>query len=939
MLFFETLLTPDFVCTAALVAPTVLLTAPGCFDPITEAPETAPSDFDGGERPVAPRPVYAGDPARTLVGHMLAHAYVNTPSVEGGRLSVVRINRTSASLALGPRLAPVQLFDGQVFPPAAGTVLGYGPDAVNETSAGVLAWSGVRALKAAPLTADELGVTSTGAGGRTNTGRCGYPISGGTLKANRPAVVDPVTGSDGYVALCGNLGDLGAPLLLWDARPPGSGQEGGAPSGGGYGNWSTPGAALFGSGATTAGGGGSWKVAGVMVTADVLSPCAVGQAVFTSTAYRAVWIDAAVQRLAGGGGAPYDPPVCPTATPSRTSPPSASPTPPPSATPSVSASPAPPPPPGPKPFPYWAVITAVLGSGLLYAGYRGWVTRQRSRPDRSARPLDTVALDALPKPVGGTPGAAAADVSSLSSSSAEGDAGAGGGDATATAAAAAVAAAAAALEAARVARAREGALASTAPDRPKYRGDVGVVSWLHAARRPPMRTAASCDVDISGGGGPAPATAAAGQRRSRPTSATATMSRRQLPLSGRRLSASGRVAPATSSTDDDGGDGPPGAATAPTEREDGDSISSDDNSDCHHRRQDSAVVIGDDDSSDGCGSGSQWSGGSSDGGSSSRDYDGDYDGDPLGAAVSNRGFDDGGGGGSAAAPADEVWSVPVDDRYPAPAVPLTLSLPLPLTTAPPAGDAAAMHGDGSGGDAALRITGGGGALLALGGRTPTAAGRGGLVIPTFTVVGSTSQSSSSAGGGDGSDGSLTGRTQTLPSMQHQHQHLFGGRPVAAGELLPGLVEGDDGDAAGSFNAVAGRDGALVYRPAPAPPPQQRRPPLWSPPPVSSDATPAAARTASRLVLRSATADEYDLGDGDGGGGAQATTSSRSRTPRPRLGRPPPYQRPPRPQPLHAMPPPPPPLQVPGSADDGADDGADSVELAGAGGGFGWSEVP
>lgn len=92
---------PDFVCTATLVAPTVALTSPSCFDPATEAPQTATPG--GLTLPLAPRPVFAGDAGRTLVGWAVEHAYVNRPSVEGDRLSVVRLELSPAGAALALR--------------------------------------------------------------------------------------------------------------------------------------------------------------------------------------------------------------------------------------------------------------------------------------------------------------------------------------------------------------------------------------------------------------------------------------------------------------------------------------------------------------------------------------------------------------------------------------------------------------------------------------------------------------------------------------------------------------------------------------------------------------------------------------------------------------------------------------------------------------------
>lgn len=445
---------PDFVCSAVLLSPSVILTAPSCFDPVIEAPRTAA--FAGQTLPLTPRAVYAGDASRTLVGWTLEHTYVNTPSVEGDRLSVVRINRTTASLALG--LQPMPLYDGQIYPPASGLVVSYGPDNVTALSAVMYTWSGVRALKSAPVVIDALGsVTSS-------VGRCGYPITGGVVVANKPTLVDPAA-ADPYAYLCGNLGDIGAPVLLWDARPRGQFQEGGSAAGSGYGNWSAPGSALFSTGISST-GGGRWAVAGVMVTADTLFPCATRQAVFTSAAWRAAWVDEWTQRFSRLGGA-YDPPVCPSATPSRTAPPSISATPSSTPSPSVSPSPRPPPPPDPPKFPYIAVILSVAALLLCGSYAYWWRMYRRSHPLRSARVLDRGALRALPHPV----------FDSLEDFEA------------------------AAAREAQVAKARQGELASTAPDRPKYRGEFGAIT----AWRP--RRSDECD-EGEGGETPLPGSSA-----------------------------------------------------------------------------------------------------------------------------------------------------------------------------------------------------------------------------------------------------------------------------------------------------------------------------------------------------------------------------------------------------------------------------------------------
>jgi hypothetical protein len=414
VLYIETLRLnqPDFVCTATLLAYDVLVTSPSCFDGVDR---TADADFDGATSTLAPRPVFAGDAARTLVGHTLRHAYVDTPSVEGGRLSVVKINRSAAGLALP--LRPLTVFDGQLYPPVEGLALAYGPASVTRLSEVTFAYAGVRELKAAPVRVDALGSVSA------PVGRCGYTLTGGVLATNKP-----LDDSEAWTALCGNLGDMGAPILVRDTRALGQHQEAGSAANSGYGNWSAAGAPLFGapppaaSSSTSpadpaAAGGGVWRVAGVFVTADTLYPCATRTAVFTSLAFRGAWLDAAVQRLSHPSGA-VDGPVCPSHTPTHTPVPSASPPPSPSPSPSLSPSPVPFHPASP-PFPWLAVIVSVVGVLTCGGGLRYWRVHARSRPDASVRVLDAGALASLPKPtldsraVAGAEAAAAALAAAL----------------------------------------------------------------------------------------------------------------------------------------------------------------------------------------------------------------------------------------------------------------------------------------------------------------------------------------------------------------------------------------------------------------------------------------------------------------------------------------------------------------------------------------------
>ena len=195
---------PDFVCTGAMVGVSTLVTAPGCFDSVTEAPPTATDDWDGVFAVLAPYAVRAGDANRTVVGYAASHRYVNAAGADGGRLSVVNFTATSAAAQL---LSVLPLYTAPTSVPADGLLLSFGPTYVAQTGVDAYVWAGVRTLASAPGVIDSASTASA------RVGACGAYRSGGTLFLDRPA--DAAAAVD-WPVLCGNLGDLGAALLLPD---------------------------------------------------------------------------------------------------------------------------------------------------------------------------------------------------------------------------------------------------------------------------------------------------------------------------------------------------------------------------------------------------------------------------------------------------------------------------------------------------------------------------------------------------------------------------------------------------------------------------------------------------------------------------------------------------------------------------------------------------
>lgn len=195
---------PDFVCTGAMIGAATLVTAPGCFDSVTEAPPTANADWVGAFAALAPYAVRAGDPGRTIVGYAASHRYVNAAGADGARLSVVNFTATAAAAAL---LTYLPLFTSPTSVPSDGTLLSFGPTFVAQTGAATYAWDGVRTLASAPAVIDSASTASA------RVGACGAYRSGGSLFLNRPA---DAAAAVNWPVLCGNLGDLGAALLLPD---------------------------------------------------------------------------------------------------------------------------------------------------------------------------------------------------------------------------------------------------------------------------------------------------------------------------------------------------------------------------------------------------------------------------------------------------------------------------------------------------------------------------------------------------------------------------------------------------------------------------------------------------------------------------------------------------------------------------------------------------
>lgn len=297
--------TRDTICTATLIGPAILITAPACFLP-TEAPITAASAYDGSIANLTAYPVQLADASRTVIGFTQFHYYVYNTGQEGYRLSIVSISLTPAGAALNIPYYPI--FMNEIIPPLAGVAGGYGPN--NLTVSGLFTYPvGNGQLRMA-------NVTLTGAGQSVKRiGKCsGYRI-GGNLYVDRVARM-----AASYIRMCGQFGDMGSPLFL-DFN-------------------------------------GTMMIAGVLIDVDVY-PCAVNKAIYTSVAFRQEWIITRVKALDSSVTFPVE--YCPTAsnTPTATI----------TRSPSGTASPSmiinitiivPPPPP---PFPWWWIVT--IGVAIL----------------------------------------------------------------------------------------------------------------------------------------------------------------------------------------------------------------------------------------------------------------------------------------------------------------------------------------------------------------------------------------------------------------------------------------------------------------------------------------------------------------------------------------------------------------------------------------------
>ena len=196
---------PDFVCTAVVIGPTLLLTAPGCFG-ANEAPPTLSADWAGNAVALNRYAVRAGDANGTTVGHLVSHLYVNAAGIAGAQLSVVTFEREAGAAAVGLGVLP--LYTKPTSVPVGGVVLAFGPTNVTMLGPTSWSWSGVRTLAAAPVSIDS---ESTAA---ARVGACGAFRSGAALYLDKPPIGS--VGTDEWPLLCGNLGDLGAPLMLQD---------------------------------------------------------------------------------------------------------------------------------------------------------------------------------------------------------------------------------------------------------------------------------------------------------------------------------------------------------------------------------------------------------------------------------------------------------------------------------------------------------------------------------------------------------------------------------------------------------------------------------------------------------------------------------------------------------------------------------------------------
>lgn len=318
--------TRDTICTATMIGPTVLITAPACFLP-TEAPITAASAYDGSIANLTAYPVQLADASRTVIGFTQFHYYVYNTGQEGYRLSIVSIALTPVGIALNIPYYPI--FMNEIIPPLSGAAGGFGPN--NLTVSGLFTFPvGNGQLRMA-------NVTLTGAGQSVKRiGKCsGYRI-GGNLYVDRVARM-----AASYIRMCGQFGDMGSPLFL-----------------------------EF---------NGTTMIAGVLIDVDVY-PCAVNKAIYTSVPFRQEWIITRVKALDSSVGFPVE--YCPTAsnTPTATITRSPSGT----ASPSMIINITIIVPPEPPPFPWWWIVTmgvavlVLLAVGIAVVVYvRRWFALMR----------------------------------------------------------------------------------------------------------------------------------------------------------------------------------------------------------------------------------------------------------------------------------------------------------------------------------------------------------------------------------------------------------------------------------------------------------------------------------------------------------------------------------------------------------------------------------
>jgi hypothetical protein len=271
------------------------------------------------------------------------HYFVYNTGQEGYRLSVVNITRFPSSFRTNPltglkeSIVPYYgIVEKDLEPPLAGYSGGYGPNNLTLVVNDIYPLgNGIQRMA---------NVTLTGRGQSVRRiGKCSGVRIGGNLYTDRIARL-----RDSYVRMCGQYGDMGAPLLF-DA------------------------------------GNSTYLVGGTLIDVDVY-PCATNKATYTSVPFRQEWIKAKVQLLQTVVS--WIPEFCPTASQTSTMTGTGTATGTPSTSMIINVTIIIPPP--PEPFPWWfvaAIGSAILGLIVIAAGIY-WYVRRTLKIMRAAQGYD-----------------------------------------------------------------------------------------------------------------------------------------------------------------------------------------------------------------------------------------------------------------------------------------------------------------------------------------------------------------------------------------------------------------------------------------------------------------------------------------------------------------------------------------------------------------------